>query len=209
MWLRSLDEDDGGGGTIMPDQKARSIVDSLLEQSRDLEEAFDSFLDEEKAKLAGLLGQKHLVATREAAGALAKLRSTVSFILFDYAGVIINANATAAELLGLPVERVLGRQVMEFYAQEAGGSQEEFTRAVEFFWDHGYWFGKAGFVSEAGERHDLVVFTFFTEGSSDHPVIGSVGLPIENLKPFTTSDLSHHKKRYLEMAAKQRDRGRG
>ena len=193
----------------MPEQKARSIVDSLLEHPEDLEEAFTRFLDKERAKLAGLLGQKHLLVTAEAAGALSKLRSTVLFILFDYDGSIIHANSIAADMFGLPVEEVLGLQIMDFYAPEANHTLENFSEGVEFFHEHGYWFGNACIVSKAGERHDIMTFTFFIEGSYEKPVIGSVGLPIENLMPFTTADLSDLKNRYLEMAARRRDWGKG
>lgn len=192
------------GGAIMSEEKVRSIVDSLLEQSKDLDEAFTSFLNQAKARLAGLLGQKHLRDTREAAGSLSKLRSTVMFVLFDYEGTIIHANSTASDLFGLSVEKVLGRQLMDFYMPEAYDTLERFSEGVEFFHEHGYWFGNACIMSATGDRHDLMAFTFFVEGSSDKPLIGSVGLPIKRLEPFTASDLSDHKKRYIEMTARQR-----
>lgn len=188
----------------MSKQKARFIVDGLLRQSEGLEEAFTSFLDQAQAKIADLLGQKNLRDPRKASGFLPQFRSTVMFVLFDYEGTIIHANSFAAELFGLPVENLLGQQLMDFYTPEAYDTLDKFSEGVEFFHKNGYWFGNACILSATGERHDLMAFTFFAEGPSNNPLIGSVGLPINRLKPFTESDLSEHKKRYIEMTARQR-----
>jgi PAS domain-containing protein len=185
----------------MPDPKATKIVQKLLEETGDVDEAISRHLHESSERIRSMVNRKLLASLKEMTGPLYQLRYKVSFVLFDYDSRILFANATACSMFALPEEKVIGESIMRFYDPEYYGSPEQFSEGVEFFFAQGYWFGNARILSAKGEGNDLAVFTFLLGGVEGTPCVASLGMATENFKDLVDADHTADKKRYLEMSA--------